>query len=199
VSNVLWAIWLVALILLPLGGYGIYTSLVDAPDAWPLVREHRLLIGIAGGALALGALWVLWHVLRLATRTQRRVDAATADLPGNAEQMRICKRCGPFAADQLVVTPAPRARIRTMRAMSLVLLAATCASIVLYWNDRISGAFSSVAAVFALVGLNMWRLSREPTEKCPTCGATTTVDGRTARGKYLFQKWQMEHRTDQQA
>lgn len=192
VSNLLWILWFIALVVfLPLGAYAVYISVVNPPDAPLNLNEHRLLVGLTGAGLIVFAGWILWYVVQLGLRAQRRMDAATPQMPPEAATaLTLCKKCGPFPTAQLVVTPVPRSRVWTMRSISALLLATVVVLVVLYWMDRIGYGFHVVAVLCLIVGWNMWRLAGRPTESCPTCASKNLIDGRTEFGKKAIQEWQ---------
>jgi hypothetical protein len=192
VSNLLWAIWLIALVvLLPYGAYAVYTAILNPPDAPLGLSEHRLPTGLAGAGLIIFAGWILWYVVQLGLRTQRRIDAVTPPLPAEAAAaLTVCRKCGPFPTAQLVVTPVPAAKVWMMRAISALLLVTVVVIVTLYLMERIGYVFHAVAVLCLIVGWNMWRLAKHPTESCPTCASSNLIDGRTDFGKKAIQEWQ---------
>jgi hypothetical protein len=119
------------------------------------------------------------------------MNAITHPSPGDGSASMICEKCGPFPAAKLDVRPAGENKVWVMRGVGTVLLAAAVGIFALIWTDRMSEGFHVIVLIGVLVGLNMWRLAREPSRRCPTCGSDKIADGGKPVGKRMLQKWQL--------
>lgn len=181
------------LIGLPVAGYVGYHAMWGLADV-PILAGHRLFAGLAAVVFLILDLGFLRYVVLRLRRVQAEREAATAGLAGNAEPMTVCRRCGPFPTSNRVVVPAGAGKTWMMRAFSVVLLAAVVAFLALVWTDRLPGAVGSTPAVICtIVGINLWRYSRDPIERCPRCGSRRLVGGDTPLGRQLVQEWQLMH------
>jgi hypothetical protein len=189
----LWAAWLFALlVVLPTAGYVAYHALENL-DSVPFFSEHRLIVGVAAAAVLIGDLWFLRYVLVDAKRLQDERESATTDLPGQAEDFTVCRKCGPFPNSELVVIQSSRRKTWTMRAFAIVLLGAVGAFMALLVTDHIHLAVGSAPIVLCtIVGMNLWRFSRESVKKCPRCGSKKVLPGTDPAGRHLFQTWQLK-------
>lgn len=178
---------------LPVAGYVGYHAMWGLRDV-PWLAGHRMGAGVIAIAFLVGDLGFLRYVVLRLRRVQAEREAATVGLAGDAAAMTVCRRCGPFATSELVVIPATARKTRAMRAFSVVLLAAVAGFMALLWTDQVHVAIGSVPLVIcAMVGINLWRYSREPAERCPRCGSRRLVAGDTPLGRQLFQEWQLKH------
>jgi len=191
----LWAAWLVALlVVLPTAGYVAYHALENL-DSVPFLSEHRLVAGAAAAAVLIADLWFLRYVLVDAKRLQDERGVAVSDLPDKAEDFTVCRKCGPFPDSELVVIHCSRRKTWTMRAFALVLLGAVAVFMALLVTGHIRLAIGSAPVVLcAIVGMNLWRFSRESVRKCPRCGSKKVLPGTDPAGRHLFQTWQLNQR-----
>jgi hypothetical protein len=178
---------------LPGAGYVGYHAMRGLQDV-PLLAGHRLGAGVGAVVFLIGDLGFLRYVVLRLRQVQAEREAVTAGLAGDAAAMTVCRRCGPFPTGELVVVPSSARKTWTMRAFSVVLLGAVVAFMALLWSDQVHVAVGSAPLVVcAVVGINLWRYSREPAERCPRCGSRKIVAGDTPVGRQLFQEWQLKH------